>query len=210
MNKRYIDFVPAKKTAKSASKNTLKSASKNTPKNTPKKQGVNRGAVVQKSTGKVVTRPVGKPVGKVVMRSVVKPTGKVVTRKASSSTSELKKIKSRKLVGSKSQVVIPKKPAVKVPAIKTIEKATDSKNKGVFTPPKPTFINQNKVVKRPLSGNVYRKKVVTAVAAEEPKGPVTIISKPEKDKHVGVIVTIIITIILGAAAGTVAFLLLPK
>lgn len=74
--------------------------------------------------------------------------------------------------------------------------------------PKTPFINQGKVEKRPLSKNVYAKKI--AVATEEPKGPVTIISKPESQAHVGLIVTIILTIILGAAAGTVAFLLLPK
>ena len=45
---------------------------------------------------------------------------------------------------------------------------------------------------------------------EKPTGPVTIISKPEKESKVSLVVTIIITIILGAAAGTVAFLLLPK
>ena len=67
-------------------------------------------------------------------------------------------------------------------------------------------------MKRPLSKNVYKKTapVAKVAAKEEPKGPVTIITKPEKDAHVSVIVTIIITIILGAAAGTVAFLLLPK
>ncbi len=74
--------------------------------------------------------------------------------------------------------------------------------------PKPTFVNTEKVSKRPLSKNVYQKKVETPV--EEPKAPVKIIDKPEKDSKVGLIVTIIITIILGAAAGTVAFLLLPK
>ena len=70
------------------------------------------------------------------------------------------------------------------------------------------FINQDKVAKRPLSKNVYRKNVEPA--KESTKKPVTIIAKPEKDTKVGVIITIIITIILGAAAGTVAFLLLPK
>ena len=75
--------------------------------------------------------------------------------------------------------------------------------------PRPQFINQDKVVKRPLSKNVYRKKPPVP-PKEEPKGPVTIITKPEKRAHVGLVVTIIITIILGAAAGTVAFLLLPK
>ena len=77
-----------------------------------------------------------------------------------------------------------------------------------FKVPKTPFINQEKVAKRPLSKNVYQKKVVTP--KEEPKGPVTIISKPEKDAHVSLIVAVILTIILGAAAGTIAFLLLPK
>jgi len=55
---------------------------------------------------------------------------------------------------------------------------------------------------------VYKKKIVAP--KEEPLGPMTIIEKPEKDSKVGMVVAIILTIILGAAAGTVAFLLLPK
>ena len=74
--------------------------------------------------------------------------------------------------------------------------------------PKARFVNTEKVEKRPLSKNVYKKKIVAP--KEEPTGPVTIITKPDKGSHIGVIVTIILTIILGAAAGTVAFLLLPK
>ena len=76
---------------------------------------------------------------------------------------------------------------------------------------KPRFV-RTEVEKRPLSKsskNVYQKKIVEP-KEEEPSKPVTIIHKPEKDSKVGLIVTIIITIILGAAAGTVAFLLLPK
>ena len=73
---------------------------------------------------------------------------------------------------------------------------------------RPKFVNTEKVVKRPLSKNVYPKKAV--VEKEEPKKPVTIITKPEKDSRVGIVVAVILTIILGAAAGTVAFLLLPK
>lgn len=71
---------------------------------------------------------------------------------------------------------------------------------------------KTEVKKRPLSKNVYQKKVVAMPPKEvkESTEPVTIISKPEKDSKVGLIVTILITIILGAAAGTVAFLLLPK
>lgn len=95
--------------------------------------------------------------------------------------------------------------AAKVAERKVAEKKATSKT---YKTPKSPFINQNKVVKRPLSGNVYRKEVVAP--KEEPKGPVTIIAKPEKEKHIGVVITIILTIILGAAAGTVAFLLLPK
>ena len=76
-----------------------------------------------------------------------------------------------------------------------------------FVAPRSPFINQDKVVKRPLSSrNVYQK----PVAKEEKKGPVTIITNSEKDSKVGLLVTIILTIVLGAAAGTVAFLLLPK
>ena len=84
--------------------------------------------------------------------------------------------------------------------------------KAVYEPPKPQFINQEKIVKRPLSKNVYPKKSVEAkeTAIKEAKEPVAIIAKPEKQAHAGLIVTIILTIILGAAAGTVAFLLLPK
>ncbi|MBR2836970.1 hypothetical protein IKE79_01275 [Candidatus Saccharibacteria bacterium] len=71
------------------------------------------------------------------------------------------------------------------------------------------FLSGAKVVKRPLSRNVYPKKEIIT-PKEEPAAPVTIIEKPEKDSKARLIITIIITIILGAAAGTVAFLLLPK
>ncbi len=73
---------------------------------------------------------------------------------------------------------------------------------------KSPFVNTEKVVKRPLSKNVYTKEIV--VSEEEAHAPVTIIAKPEKDSRVGFIIAIILTIILGATAGTVAFLLLPK
>lgn len=77
-----------------------------------------------------------------------------------------------------------------------------------YKTPKSPFINLDKITKRPLSKNVYQKKVETP--KELPAGPVTIIAKPEKDSRVGLVITIILTIILGAVAGTVAFLLLPK
>ena len=100
--------------------------------------------------------------------------------------------------------------------VKPVEKSVENSKKSTaakntYQPPKNPFINQGEVEKRPLSKNVYTKRTpLPKEALEEPKGPVTIISKPEKDAHVGLIVAIILTIILGAAAGTVAFLLLPK
>ncbi len=87
------------------------------------------------------------------------------------------------------------------------ERDKKAPSSATFVAPRSPFINQDKVVKRPLSSrNVYQK----PVAKEEKKGPVTIITNSEKDSKVGLLVTIILTIVLGAAAGTVAFLLLPK
>ena len=77
-----------------------------------------------------------------------------------------------------------------------------------YTIPNTPFINQAKVTKRPLSKNVYRKKI--EATKEGAIKPVAIVSKPEKDSKAGLIIGIVITMILGAAAGTVAFLLLPR
>ena len=73
---------------------------------------------------------------------------------------------------------------------------------------KTPFVNTEKVTKRPLSKNVYQKKVVAP--KEESSKSITIITSEKKDSKVGIVVAVIITIILGATAGTVAFLLLPK
>ena len=98
------------------------------------------------------------------------------------------------------------------PVEKPVEKSDKTENKSEdkakLQIPKSPFINQNKVEKRPLSKNVYKKQVKPT--EEKQTGPITIISKPEKDAKVSLIITIILTIILGAAAGTIAFLLLPK
>lgn len=101
------------------------------------------------------------------------------------------------------------KPTKVVEKVKEEPKAEPDKAKVTRPLPKPAFVNTEKISKRPLSKNVYQKKLVSP-KEEVPSAPVTIINKPEKDSKVGLIVTIIITIILGAAAGTVAFLLLPK
>ena len=74
---------------------------------------------------------------------------------------------------------------------------------------KPKFINTHLIEKRPLSKTNYRDRTPVAVE-ESATSPVTIIDKPEKDSRLGFIVTILLTIILGAAVGVVAFLLIPK
>ena len=75
------------------------------------------------------------------------------------------------------------------------------------TIPKTPFIRTT-VEKRPLSNNFTPKK--PAAPVKEPSDPATIIEKPEKDAHVGIIVTVVLTIVFGAALGTAAFLLLSK
>lgn len=113
--------------------------------------------------------------------------------------------KSKRLVGrkAKKEEIAAKKSQSEVPRARV-----PGASRATYEMPKTPFINQGKVEKRPLSKSVYQKKVETP--AVQASGPVTIITKPEKDKKVGMVITIIITIILGAAAGTVAFLLLPK
>ena len=93
---------------------------------------------------------------------------------------------------------VPKRPLSKEPQA----------HSGSYTVPKSPFINQANVTKRPLSKHVYTKKIEPV--EEKKQGPVKIIEKPKKDSKIGLVITIILTIILGAAAGTVAFLLLPK
>lgn len=115
-------------------------------------------------------------------------------------------VKSKKLIGrfrNKSAAKNTAKASAKA------EKEAAAKKKETFVAPKPTFINQDKVAKRPLSKNVYQKNIV-ATDEKTNKGPVAIITKPEKESKVGLVVAIILTIILGAVAGTIAFLLLPK
>ncbi|MDO4747020.1 MAG: hypothetical protein Q4A70_01600 [Candidatus Saccharibacteria bacterium] len=144
-----------------------------------------------------------------------KPLGSAQAKKGS----DLKEVKSRRLLGRKSRKTAVKpveKPVENseskvvrnvAPGVRSAQNVQNAQ-KATYKMPKSPFINQDKVAKRPLSKNAYQRKV--EVPEEKPSGPVAIIAKPEKDKKVSLVVTIIITIILGAAAGTVAFLLLPK
>ena len=236
MNKRYIDFVPAKK--RSAGVSTAQSRAAVVTRTTVTKTTVTGVAARPANVGTISAKPINTKtvskqpttIAKVIPSEKKLPTEKkpvlgvvedlnthfvktdapkrplsekpaTATRATKVQATEAKqqKVKARVLkpVAKKSATTTPVKP---------VEKPVKN---STYKPPKSPFINQNKVVKRPLSGNIYRKEIADAVK-EEPKGPVTIIAKPEKDRHIGIIVTIIITIILGAAAGTVAFLLLPK
>ncbi len=135
-----------------------------------------------------------------------------VTKRPIGDDSEVKAAKARKITASR-MPLMGKKPTTAKPVTKPVAKATpvpkpESKKVETLKVPKANFVNTEKVTKRPLSKNVYQKKIVAP--EEKETTPVTIIDKPEKDSRIGLVVTIIITIILGAAAGTVAFLLLPK
>lgn len=212
MSKQFMDFAPRKATGTKAT----------------------AGARVASGAKTVVKRPASKTTAvKRVAPKVAKPVG--VTAQKSGSFSVKKEPRLGVIEDLNPKFVntnVPKRPlsqashfrtqktgvaAVKAKRIgargaTTVEKPVENSKKkvasSVYSAPKSPFINQDKVQKRPLSKNVYQRRA--PVPKEEPKGPVTIISQPEKQAHVGLIVTIILTIILGAAAGTVAFLLLPK
>lgn len=87
------------------------------------------------------------------------------------------------------------------------KREAEAKKRPIFQ--RARFVNTEKIVQRPLSPVTQRPEPVIPTE-EKPSAPVTIIEKPEKDSKMAVVVAIILTIILGAAAGTVAFLLLPK
>ncbi|MDO4611454.1 MAG: hypothetical protein Q4B34_01170 [Candidatus Saccharibacteria bacterium] len=123
----------------------------------------------------------------------------VPKRPLSAANAKAEKVKMTAAAAVKTEKVLEK-------AVKEVEK--EPEEKAALKIPKTPFVNTEKVEKRPLSKSVYQKKVIAPV--EEPSGPVTIITKPEKDSKIGMVVAIILTIILGATAGTVAFLLLPK
>ena len=135
-----------------------------------------------------------RPLGDGAEHKVTKPVAK----------DEVKEVKSKKLIGRFRNKTTKTAAKTSASTEKKIERKEDT-----FVAPKPAFINQDKVAKRPLSKNVYQKNIV-ATDEKTNKGPVAIITKPEKESKAGLIVAIILTIILGAVAGTIAFLILPK
>lgn len=210
MNRRYIDFVPTNKVDKSAEEATKAS---NTPKKEIDEIDIHKVFAARETKPRagvtISNHPIKKPVnysGRFVKAETPKrPIGE---------DKEVTAAKARKITASKMPVMGKKPVATAKPVAKPAVKATpvpkpvEKKETETLRVPKTTFVNTEKVTKRPLSKNVYQKKIVAP--EENTSGPVTIIDKPEKDSRIGLVVTIIITIILGAAAGTVAFLLLPK
>ena len=182
MNKKYMDFVPAR------AEKTVPSRKKAVP--VQKEVGVTHRVT---RTNKVISERVN--FDERTMQAAKLGVIEDLSPKFINTNAE------KRAVGKSEKVV---KTEVKNSVEKPVEKVEEKKE----VPKKSPFINQDKVVKRPLSKSTFRKEV--PVPQEVPKGPVTIITKPEKDAHVSMVVTIILTIILGAAAGTVAFLLLPK
>ena len=213
MNKRYMDFVPKKEGAAGAPvvQRVMKVGVVKMPDNTG-------GAVVKARASvqeTVIERKVskGRPARRTVRGAERKPVREKEVYRALPSRDEVDELGLITTIGVVENPVenfenTPVRGARGVFGKNARKDAGAATSKSEYQVPKSPFINQNKVVKRPLSKNVYQKKI--EVPVEEPKGPVTIISKPEKDSKAGIVVAIIMTIILGAAVGTVAFLLLPK
>ena len=211
MNKRYIDFVPARKTAVKEKSSVPK---KDVYKAVPRVQG-------PRVTTKINRVDSNEQFGKVTDDrfkfdnesdfGVIQD----LNDRFIGSTVEKRPLNDKKdeketVKNVKAKKVLRKKPRLEddFGRIEPLNRGAEQSKRETFKMPNSPFINQEKVVKRPLSRNAYQKEIVPP--KEETKGPVTIIEKPDKDKKAGLIATIIITIILGAAAGTVAFLLLPK
>lgn len=253
MSRKYIDFVPAKKTVKlpeaapvqrrrvmkrsdvgAANRSASEVAIQKT---VMKKTTVKRAVVAKSPSVRMATTPTttrvrsqdtgygkereglslnsGARLGEIedvnprfVMTDVPKrPLGETQTTTAKN---EVSSAKAKRSVGRVSPLRNTKQQHAET-KVQVMDKVAKEPASDRYEMPKSPFINQDKVVKRPLSSkNVYSKQAPVDRSAKQSNKPVTIISKPEKESHIGVIVTIILTIIFGAVAGTVAFLLLPK
>lgn len=216
MKKKYIDFVPAKSRVKVSAKRVA-------PKKNIKVASVKTGKKAEVVQEKVALQKDRRGVGEGTFSLKKEPRYGVVEEfrpKFVKTEVEKRPLSQGHFVGKKSELAEAKakkiglkrvansveKPVEKSDKIEKASKLVEDDTK--MKVPKSPFINQVKVAKRPLSKNVYERTVKPT--EEVPTGPVTIISKPEKDTKMSLVLTIILTIILGAAAGTVAFLLLPK
>lgn len=212
MNKRYMDFVPSKSTPVSRQqkvatrKQTVRMAS--TPRTVVKTStGVNFDT--RHNTTRSTRREPEMELG--VIEDFAPKFIKTTTEKRPLNSG---KTAPRRVANNVSQSAKVQKASAKVSggiaktgsAVRTRQVAKTNAN---YETPRTPFINMDKVVKRPLSKNVAQKNE-KKILKKDAKKPVVAAKKKEKDSKVGLIITIILTIILGAAAGTVAFLLLPK
>ena len=227
MNKRYIDFVPAKNSIPKGGMAKPKSIKVSAKTETPKPKPVKK--VVRKI-------PAANPLldEEVVVEEIFAERKESVKKSSNLQPKFVKtEVKKRPLgvrgMANKSAMVVKKPAGVSVAAggakVATTSKAmktsvaakvgvtgTASKK---FAPlgQRTKFLNTDKIQKRALGRTASRVKPVPVPKielAKKSKAPEKIIAKPEKDSKAGLIIAIILTIILGAAAGTVAFLLLPK
>lgn len=187
MNKRYIDFVPVKPNKEPVKPTPIKptpvkATVKATPKETPH-------FVVEKTEIEIIKAR------KIADHSLKTPAAPV-KHPIASATQPATPQKSVSTVSLTSQSI--EHEPFNIEPAKPAARATQ-----------PQFINTTAIKKRPLSKNVYKKPLAEPIK-EEPAATITIIDKPKKESKVGLIITIILTIIFGAAVGTVAFLLLPK
>lgn len=226
MNKKYIDFVPTKKTSKVAAAHPGTVATKKSP------TAASAGRVATKTTLQAETRQVVRKSPQVARKEVAKEGAAAKQASAFSiknepeygviedyrpkfvhtevekrplsrghfaaSGNELREAKAQNL----------SKKSIKKPVEKSASTKAESSTNAKMKVPKSPFISHSKVAKRPLSKNVYAKNIEPT--KENAAGPVTIIDKSDKESKASIVVTILITIILGAVAGTIAFLILPK
>lgn len=213
MNQRYIDFVPNKRSKKVdnpapvapvAVKTVPKSAIKNQTK--PQERLV---SPKQSQSSTLVKQPRALPRQP---QAPVSAKAKKAQMEASIRTVKAENLTKKPLFSSvktakTAKIAKPVTPTAKAPATKIAKPAMSSKA-ATFQPPK--FINTNKVEKRPLSKTAYPRRKDLSEVEEIPSGPIAIIDRPEDNSNTGLIITVILTVILGTAVGTIAFLLIPR
>ena len=221
MNRRYIDFVPAKKGSMAKKPVARKVVVKSTPEPKPVKRITRKipaanplldEEVLVEEILAVKEEPVKKPKKAPAMQPKFVKTE--VKKRPLGNKRMAKKPAIKTATRPAARAAVASKPAV-APKTTMAPRATTAKTASTAKRPAPLgqrakFLNTDKIQKRALGRTAARVKPVPVPKPEKPKAPEKIIAKPEKDSKAGLIIAIILTIILGAAAGTVAFLLLPK
>lgn len=214
MNKKYIDFVPNQK--KSSPKETViveetftsvflsspepiaEKIFEEVAEEAPKPQDRAQYGVIESYSPLDAKRPVFKKDVKVEKRPLSTP----AKPRYAQDFEVLKAAKAENLKKKPLNLAKDKKSVPETAKKPTLSSSAD------FSTPKNPFIN-TKVEKRPLSKNVY-KPTAAKDQAEEKSTPVRIVEDKKKSSKLSTVVGIILTIIIGAIVGTVAFLLIQK